>query len=138
MLLFADLLPAYLITGILVYYVPTLFFVRGRRTLGKALYQIGLVDSRVLNPTVARATARFAIFYLAELCLSLATFGIPYLISFSLMVFSKRRQGFPDYMLGLTEIDMSRTKIYKTMGEAEMDKINTYKEPVDFKVPNYD
>ena len=138
MLIFAVTVPSYLVTGILVYYVPTLFFRRGRKTLGKALYRIGLVDSRVLSPTLARSTARFAIFYFGELVLSVVTFGLPFLLSFSLMVFSKSKNGFPDYMLGLTEIDTSRTKIYKTLDEADFDKINAYKKAVDFRVPNFD
>ena len=75
MIIFAVITPAYLLAGILAFYVPTLFFVRGRRTLGKALYRIGLVDSRILSPKFARSTARFAIFYFAELILSIVTFG---------------------------------------------------------------
>ncbi len=137
-LIFADIVPAYLFTGILVYYIPTICFTRGRTTLGKAIYRIGLVDSRVLSPTFARTTAKFAIFYFAELILSVVTFGIPYLISFSMMVFTKGKQSFPEYMLGLTEIDMSRTKIYKSFQEADLDKINSHKEPVNFRVPNFD
>ena len=137
-MIFVDLLPAFLFSGIIVYYVPTLFFSRGRCTFGKALYRIGLVDQKVLSPTFARATARFAIFYFAELCLSLVTFGAPFLISFTMMVATKQKRGFPDYMLGLTEIDMSRTKIYKSYDEADLDRINSYKEPVDFKVRNFD
>ena len=138
MVIFADLLPAYLVSGILVFYIPTLCFRRNRYTLGKALYRIGLVDRRVLSPSFGRITARFAIFYFAELCLSIFTFGLPYLLSFSLMVFSKDKQGFPDYMLGLIEVDTSRTKIYKNYDEADLEHIDTHKDPVDFKVPNFD
>ncbi len=138
MLIFAVIVPSYLVTGILVYYVPTICFRRNRYTLGKALYHIGIVDGRVLSPSFGRITARFAIFYFAELVLSVVTFGLPFLISFSIMVFSKNKQGFPDYMLGLTEIDTTRTKIYKTYDEADFDRINAHKEPVDFKVPNFD
>lgn len=138
MLIYADLMPAYLVSGILIYYLPMLIFTRGRTTFGKAIYRIGLVDSRVLSPKLGRISARFAIFYFAELILSIFTFGIPYLISFSLMVFSKEKQGFPDYMLRLIEIDMSRTKIYKSFDEADLDKVNSHREPINFNVPNYD
>ena len=137
-IIFAVIAPAYLVSGILVYYVPTLFFVRGRCTLGKALYRIGLVDSRVLSPTFARTTARFAIFYFAELILSIVTLGLTYILSFTLMIFSKNKQGFPDYMLGLTEIDMSRTKIYRSFDEADLDRLQPHGKPVDFKVRNFD
>ena len=138
MLIFAEILPAYIMSGILVYYVPTLCFRRGRCTIGKALYRIGLVDSRVLSPTFARATARFSIFFFAELLLSIVTLGAPFLISFTMMLVTKSKQGFPDYMLKLTEIDMSRTKIYRSFDEVDLDKINAHKEPIDFRVPNFD
>ena len=137
-IIFAVIVPAYLLAGILVYYVPTLFFTRGRSTLGKALYRIGLVDQQILSPRFGRTTARFAIFYFGELILSIVTFGLPYLLSFSLICFSKNKQGFPDYMLGLTEVDMSRTKIYKSFDEVDLDNIKPYGKAVDFKVPNYD
>ena len=138
MLIFADALPAYLLSGILVYYIPMICFTRGRTTLGKALYRVGLVDRRVLSPRFGRITARFAIFFFGELCLSLVTFGLPFILSFSLMAFSKNKQGFPDYMLGLTEIDMYRTKIYKSFDEADLDKVNSHKKPVDFRMKNFD
>ena len=137
-LIFADILPAFVFSALITYYLPMIIFTRGRTTFGKALYKIGLVDSRVLSPTFARTTARFAIFFFAEMVLSLFTFGVPFLISFTMMLVTKHKKGFPDYMLGLTEIDMSRTKIYKSYDEADLDKINSYKEPVDFKVPNFD
>ena len=54
------------------------------------------------------------------------------------MVFSKEKQGFPDYMLSLIEVDMSRTKIYLSYSEADLDKVNSHREPVDFHVPNFD
>lgn len=137
-LIFADALPAYLISGILVYYIPMICFTRGRTTLGKALYRVGLVDRRVLSPRFGRITARFAILFFGELCLSLVTFGLPFILSFTLMVFSKNKRGFPDYMLGLTEIDMYRTKIYKSFDEADLDKVNSHKKPVDFRMKNFD
>ena len=138
MLIFAEAVPAYCLAGILVYLVPTLFFRRGRMTLGKFLYKIGLVDKRVLSPTLGRSLARFAIFYFGELILSIVSFGAPYIISFTLMAFSKNKQGFPDYILGLNEIDTSMHKIYFDYQEIELDKIETNKEPVKFKVKNYD
>jgi hypothetical protein len=107
-------------------------------TLGKALYHIGLVDSRYLNVKWGRFFARFAIFYFAELLLSLVTFGIPFIISFSLMAFSKKKQGFPDYMLGIEEVDTSRNKIYKSLDEITLESLNKRKQPVDFHLPNID
>ena len=119
------------VSAFLIYFVPPLFFRRGRRTLGKALFRIGLVDSRVLSPSLARFIARFFIFF-AEVILSLFTFAIPLIISFSMMAFSKRRQGFPDYMLQLTEVDVSKAKIYFDKYEAILDRTDGSKEAIDF------
>lgn len=132
-LLFIELPIAYCVAGILTYLVPPLFFRRGRKTLGKALYHIGLIDTRLLSPTFPRFLARFVIFYFAELILSLFTFGIPYIISFSLMAFSKKNQGFPDYMLKLYEIDTSKTNIYLDYVEAAT-KNELHGKPIDFKM----
>lgn len=132
-LLFIELPVAYALAGILTYLVPPLFFRRGRKTLGKALYHIGLIDGRVLSPTIWRFLARFAIFFFGELILSLFSFGIPYIISFSLMAFSKKKQGFPDYMLGLYEIDTSKANIYMDYVEAQL-KNELHGKAVDFKM----
>ena len=138
MLLWVELFMNYCITGLIVYLLPIFIFRRGRKTFGKELYGIGTVDKNCLSPSVGRSLARFAIFYFGILILSLFTFGIPMLISFSLMVFSKKKQSFPDYMLNLQEIDARRTKIYLSFQELELEKTSTYKEPIKFTTKNYD
>ena len=135
-LLFIELPSAYFVAALLVYFIPPLFFRRGRMTLGKALYRIGLVDKNILSPTFVKHLLRFVIFFFAELVLSIFTFGIPYVISFTLMLCSKKKQGFPDYMLGLTEIDSSKQKIYYNRVEALTDKASVYKAASDFKLPD--
>ena len=132
-LIFLELPVAYALAGILVYYVPPLFFKRGRKTIGKAIYHIGLIDSRILSPSFGRFTARFAIFFFGELILSMFSFGIPYIISFSLMAFSKDKQGFPDYMLHLYEIDTSKSNIYMDYVEAQL-KNELHGEAIDFQM----
>ena len=136
MLLWAEITPAYLLAGILTYLVPPLFFRRGRMTLGKAMYRIGLADRRLLCCPFPRFLGRFAIWYFAELCLAPFTLGLPYIISFSLMAFSKKRQGFPDYMLGLYEVDVTKDKLYFSYAEIALDDTAQGKEPVDFR-PTY-
>ena len=138
MLIWVNIFPVYCGTGLLVYLLPLFIFRRGRMTFGKALYGIGLVDSNCLSPSLPRILARFAIFYFAILILSLLTFGLPMILSFSLMAFSKNKQGFPDYMLRLVEVDARRTKIYLSFQEVELEKTTPYKKPVDFTTKNYD
>ena len=137
-LFFGEIIPSYCLAGLLIYLLPTFIFRRGRMTFGKRLYKIGLVDRRLLVPKMGRSLARFSIFYFGELLLSLATFGIPFIISFSLMAFGKKRQGFPDYMLGLHEVDLSKEKIYFDKAEIRMEDISGHKKAVDFKVERID
>lgn len=135
-LLWLEIPVSYIIAAVLTYFVPPLFFKRGRKTLGKAIYHIGLVDKTLFSPKLGRYALRFIIFLFGELILSLATFGIPFIISFSLMAFSKRRQGFPDYMLAMVEIDTSKNNIYMDKVEAELTLNPVYKPPVDFNLIN--
>lgn len=138
MLLWVEIFMNYCITGLLVYLLPILIFRRGRKTFGKAMYGIGLVDKNCLSPKIGRTLARFAILYFAEVILSLFTFGLPMILSFTLMAFSKKKQGFPDYMLGLQEVDAKRTKIYLSYQEVELEAINPHKKPVNFTTRNFD
>lgn len=133
-MLFAIEVPiAYLLSGFLVYLLPTFFFRRGRMTIGKWCYRIGLADSRLLSCTGPRYLARWCIFFFGEMVLGLFTFGIPFIISFSLMAFSKKRQGLPDYMLGLYEVDLTYNQLYHSYEEISLLGIAGEKKPIDFK-----
>ena len=120
------------ISSLLVLFVPPLFFKRGRKTLGKALYHIGRVDSDCFSLGLGKFCGESAILILAIIMLSYFTLGIPILISFSLMAFSKKKQDFADYMLGIREIDGSKEKIYFSKEEVLIDGIDNYKKAVDF------
>ena len=103
-------------------------------TIGKWMYRIAVVDSRFLVPTWQRSLARFAIFYFGELLLAPVTFAIPFIVSFSLMAFTKKKQGFPDFMLRLHEVDVSETKVYFSKAEIRVDEIPGYRKPIDFQM----
>lgn len=121
------------VAGLLIYLVPALCFKRGHKTFGKAMYHIGLIDSRYLNVSWKRFLARFAIFYFGILILSVFTLGVPMIISTSLMFFSKKKQGFADYMLGLREVDTSTNRIYYSLEEINLSNIDPHHKPVDFR-----
>ena len=136
MLFFVELPIAYLVGGFLVYFIPPLIFRRGRKTLGKALYKIGLVDGNYLSPSFKRFLARFSIFYFGILILSLFTFAVPAIISVTLMGFSRKKQGFTDYLLNLQEVDTTHNKIYLSYEEISLTEAETSKKPVDFQMIN--
>ncbi len=116
-LLFAEVPLALLVSGLIIYYAIPLIFSRGKQTLGKFLFKIGLVNKNVLSVSVKQYTLRFLIFIFLEVFLSLVTIGVPIIISFSMMVFSKKKQSFHDYMLEIEEVDVENSKIYKSYDE---------------------
>ena len=118
---------------ILIYFVPTLFFRHGRMTLGKWLYHIGTVDSRYLSPTFWRNLAKFGIFFF-EMIAGVASLGILFIISVSMMAFSKKRQSFPEFMLGLQEVDTSKNRVYMSMVEIQLKNVKTNKKANDFRL----
>lgn len=134
MVLFLEVPVAYILAGLVVYLLPPLIFKRGRRTVGKALYGVGLVNKDCLNLSGKQFAIRFVIFYFAIYLLSIVTLGIPMIISFTLMAFSKDRQGFADYMLNFTEIDMTKSTIYNSLDEIKIDYLNGRGKPIDFKM----
>ena len=133
LLVFVELPTSYGLAGILTYLVPTFIFRRGRKTFGKAIYKIGFVDSRILCPSWRRNLARFFIFYFSVLILSAVTFAIPAIISTTLMGFSKKRQGFADYMLDIQEVDTTGQTIFFNTEEALASTIDNHKPPIDFE-----
>jgi hypothetical protein len=122
LLLFAEIPLSVFSSAMIVLFLPPLFLKRGRQTLGKAIYKIGRVDSHILSPTTGRYCAESAILILGIITLSVFTLGIPLIISFSMMAFSKKKQDFPDYMLGIEEVDLTDSKIYFTLEEAAIEK----------------
>ena len=134
MVLFLEIPVAYVLAGLVVYLLPPLIFKRGRRTVGKALYGVGLVNKDCLNLSGKQFAIRFVIFYFAIYLLSIVTLGIPMIISFTLRAFSKRNQGFADYMLNFTEIDMTKSTIYNSLDEIKIDYLNGRGKPIDFKM----
>ena len=120
---------------VLTYFLPTVIFSRGRCTFGKALYRIGTVDSRFLSPTFLRNLAKFGI-VVVEFVAGIASLGLIFILSTTMMAFSKNRQGFPDYMLGLQEIDASKNKVYKSFEEIKLGEVTTNKKATDFRLIN--
>lgn len=131
-LFYIELPISFIIGGVLVFYVPGLFFKRGRQTLGRALYRIGLVNKDYLAVPLGRYTAQWAIHFFWVFLLSFFTLGIPLIVSFSLMVFSKNKQTFSEYMLSIQEVSLEKSKIYYSRAEIQGETISKNKHAVKF------
>lgn len=117
LLLFLEIPLSLFLGCVVIYYITPLCFLRNKATLGRFLFKIGLVNKNVLSVSVPLFTLRFVIFFFLEILLSLVTFGVPLFVSFSLMAFSKKKQTFHDYMLGIEEVDVESSKIYYSKDE---------------------
>lgn len=124
-LFFLEIPLAITISSLITYLIIPICIFRGRKTIGRFAFNLGLVDKRVLNVSWKRYLVRFLIQYFLEIILSLLTFGIPLIISFTMMAFSKKKQNFHDYMLGIEEVDTTNSKIY--LSKKEIYKIPTSK-----------
>ncbi len=135
-LFYIQIPVAITVASFLTYAFPPLVVGRGKPTIGMIIYHIGRVDSSVLSLKAGRFMARYAIFFFGIIVLSLFTFGIPLLASTTMMIFSKKKQSFPDYMLGIVEVDTNKNKIFKNKYEVSLDNSIDHKEAIDFKMSN--
>jgi uncharacterized RDD family membrane protein YckC len=133
-LLFQELPISFTAAALLVFYLPPLIMKRGRKTIGKALYSIGRVDKNYLNLSFGRFTAYSATWIFGILLLSCFTLGVPFLVSFSLMAFSKNKQDFSEYMFSIREVSIKNQKIFYSEDEILMENLRSDKKAVDFKM----
>jgi uncharacterized RDD family membrane protein YckC len=129
-LFFFEIPLSLLFSSLLVYYAIPLCFYRNKSTLGRFIFKIGLVDSKCLSVGFWRYSASFVIFFILEICLSIFTLAMPLLISSLMMFFTKKKQTFHEYMLGIEEIDVTSDKIYRNFDEIRKENIET--KPIDF------
>lgn len=113
MLLFLEIPVALCLSVIIVWYIIPLCFTRGKLTLGRLAFHVGLVGSDNFSVKFGKFTIRFLIFFFAEVILSVFTLCVPLIISLSMSAFTKKKQNFHDYMVGIREIDTYGTVIYK-------------------------
>ena len=133
-IIFLELIPTFFFSGILTWLVPPLVFKRGRKTIGKLIYKISAVNSKYLNLSIGKTIARFSIFFFGIITLSFVTLGVPMIISFSMMAFSKQKQSFPDYMLGIYEVNTSEDKVYFSKEEIISEYLNKDNSAEEFKM----
>ena len=97
-------------------YIIPLFLKRGRKTIGKLLMKIGVVDMQGLSPSLGRFTCRFLLFLFFEVALSVAFF-IPLIVSMTMFTVSKLGQSFHDYVSGTYVVDANMSRIHLTKEE---------------------
>lgn len=121
MVVFVEVPVAVILAAILVFFIPPLIFRRNRQTLGMLIYHIGKADSSLLSIKMGRYIVYEAIYIFGIILLSFFTLGVPLLVSATMMVCTKGKQTFPEYMLQLYDLDISNDKIYYSITEIALE-----------------
>lgn len=125
--IFIVFLIPLVLSVIICQYLFPLIFKRGRKTLGKLIMKIGVVDESGLSPSLGRFTIRFVFILFIEVILSLISFLIPLIVSFTMMLISKKNQAFHDYMTRCYVVSTSQQRIFLSKQEY-FDAMNKAKE----------
>ena len=99
--------------------LPLLFFRRGKQTIGMKLMKLSLLGTNALSPTWKRYLGRQMLQLFLIILLSLVSFGIPLILSFSMMLFRKDGQSLADYLAGTYMVDSSEQSVYLSYEEME-------------------
>lgn len=99
--------------------IPLTIGRRGKQTLGMKSMKLSLLSSEALSCKAKRYVARQMIQLFLIVLLSLVSFGIPLIVSFSMMIFRKDGQSLHDYLAGTYMVDSSEQSVYLTYEEME-------------------
>jgi uncharacterized RDD family membrane protein YckC len=109
-------IPLILSTTIFELIIP-LILSRGKKTLGKLVFKLSVVDVQGLSCSYKRYICRFLIFLFIETILNVVAILIPLIVSFSMFVFSKTGQSFHDYLANTYVIEAAGNSVCKTKEE---------------------
>lgn len=110
------LVPIVLSTTIFELIIP-LCLSRGKKTLGKLVFKLSVVDVRGLSCSYKRYIFRFLLLLVIEVVLSIPAILIPIIVSFTMAVASKTGQSFHDYVTNTYVIEAPMSSICKTKEE---------------------
>jgi uncharacterized RDD family membrane protein YckC len=115
------IIPSSLALSFLIFefLIPLIFYRRGWQTFGMKVFGLSLLTSDALSPRFRVFLVRFLWMFFIELLLSMVTFGVPLIVSFSMLAFRKDGQAFHDYMSGTYMVDSSEQSIYLSVTERE-------------------
>jgi uncharacterized RDD family membrane protein YckC len=117
-----------------VFLVIPLCLHRGKKTLGKAIFKLAVLDRRGLSVRPWHYVLRFLFFLFVEIDLSFFGAGIPLIVSFSMLAFSQRGQSLHDYVCNTYVVDANSQSIY--LSEAEYFAAQEKIEKIDIHKPN--
>lgn len=105
---FASMTVSYFLFFVVV---PLWLLKRGRLTVGRSIFKIGMIGKDAFNVSTKRFLLRALFSYVVYLILDIA-FLIPLFISAGMLFLSNRNQSLADYVLGTYMVDVTNDDIY--------------------------
>lgn len=127
---------AVLLSLMLVFLVPPLFFKRGRQTLGLKAFRLAVLTPEAVPPSIKRTLSRGAILVFVELGLSFFSFGVPFLLTATMFMLRKDRSSFHDYVTGTYVVDASEMPVFLSVEDYK--KKTGASTPIDLVTPTND
>ena len=87
------------------------------KTIGKHILKLGLVNINGYEFKKSKLIIRWLVYLIVEVILSFATFGGVFLITYTMMLFTKKRRCIHDFCAGSVVIDSSNSIIFKNEKE---------------------
>jgi uncharacterized RDD family membrane protein YckC len=96
-----------------------LIFKRGWQTFGKKLFKISLINGQAVNPKARQYWLHCLLQFFFDFVIGSVSFGIPLIVSFTMLMTRKDGQDFEDYVSGLYAVDTTDDTIYFSRDEYE-------------------
>ena len=93
-------------------FFPLVVFKRGRLTLGRKVFSIGLIDVNALNIKTSKYLGRVAFIVIVMYVIGFFSFLLPLFVSLGMMFISKRHQDLVDYVFNTYVVDIKKDEIY--------------------------
>ena len=97
--------------------IPLWVFPKGRKTLGRAVFGIGILNKKALVPTRKNYALRALFEYGVFLYLDFFGFLIPIIVSTTMLFLSEKSQNLPDFVFGHYMVDVRGNEVYRDEGE---------------------
>lgn len=114
------------LSALIVYLLPALITKNGK-TIGKMVFKLAITNSEGFAVKKSQIIVRFLAFAVINIFLGRATYMFTTMISFMVMIFSKRNSALHDYCAVTKVVDEKTSVIYKNKSEfeSEMDREET-------------
>lgn len=96
-----------------------LIFRRGWQTFGKKLFKISLINGQAVNPKARQYWLHCLLTFFFDFVIGSVSFGIPLIVSFTMLMTRKDGQDFEDYVSGIYAVDTTDETIYFSRDEYE-------------------